>query len=215
MSIVLAAVAAYLLGAIPFSLLIGKWGYGVDIREHGSGNVGATNLGRACGVRAGLLGLIFDAAKGAAAVFAGGAISGALASGDRLVLLGLGCCAVVGHMAPVFLAGKGGGKGVATGAGVFLAIDAPALGGAFLVFAATVLGTRYVSLGSCLAAAALPAILLARDRQPADPVFLLSIGIAIAIAYKHRSNLARIRDGTESKLPLSRGAKTDPGPDGS
>ncbi|MBI3890629.1 MAG: glycerol-3-phosphate 1-O-acyltransferase PlsY [Candidatus Wallbacteria bacterium] len=204
MILLLAALAAYLLGSIPFSFLIGKLGYGIDIREHGSGNVGATNLGRACGVRAGVLGLLFDAAKGAAAVLAAGSISGALARGDRLVLLGLGCCAMIGHMAPIFLAGNGGGKGVATGAGVFLAIDPRALGLALCVFVVTVLVSRYVSLGSCVAAVALPILLLARDRQPADPVFLLSILVALAIVYKHRANLARIRAGTESKLPLGK-----------
>lgn len=196
-----AAIAlSYLLGAIPFSFLIGKLVYGVDIRTIGSGNVGATNLGRACGVRAGVAGLILDAAKGWAAVTAGGLAAGPIAGTSRLHLLIFGCAAIVGHMAPIFLAGRGGGKGVATGAGVFLAIDPPALGCALAVFVATVGISRFASLGSVLASLSLPAVLLARDRQPRDPVFLLSIPIALAILWKHRENLVRIANGTERRI---------------
>ncbi len=206
---ILAALAAYLLGAIPFSFLIGKYVHGVDIRTVGSGNVGATNLGRACGGKAFAAGLALDAAKGYAAVVAGGLISGVSLADNRLAMLGFGCVAVIGHMAPVFLAGHGGGKGVATGAGVFLAVEPQALAGALFVFGATVATSRYVSLGSVLGAASIPVLILIRTGDWTDPVFILAIVIAMAIVFKHRANLSRIRTGTESRIAFGQKTKLE------
>lgn len=198
--VALALGCAYLLGALPFSLWIGLAVHGVDIRQRGSGNVGATNLGRSCGWRSGAAGLVLDAAKGWAAVVAGGALAGTQGELGRVVLLLCGAAAVAGHMWPVFLLGHGGGKGVATSAGVFLALDPVAVAVCAALFAATVAWSRFVSLGSVLASAALPVALFARASGARDPVFLLSIPIALGVIWKHRTNLARIREGTESRL---------------
>lgn len=198
--VALALACAYLLGALPFSFWLGLLVCGVDIRQRGSGNVGATNLGRSCGWGAGAAGLALDAAKGWAAVVAGGALAGADGEAGRVVLLLCGAAAVAGHMWPVFLLGHGGGKGVATSAGVFLALEPVAVGVAAAVFVLTVAGSRFVSLGSVLASAVLPVALFARASGPGDPVFVLSIPIALGVIWKHRTNLARIRAGTESRL---------------
>jgi glycerol-3-phosphate acyltransferase PlsY len=183
---------AYLCGSIPFSFLVARL-FGVrDVREVGSGNVGATNVMRSAGKGAGGLALLLDLAKGAVASTA----ATRLAPGTWLGA-GAGLAAVIGHMYPVWL-GFRGGKGVATGVGAFLPL-APAAGlgglGAFVVVGAA---TRYVSVGSCVGAATLAALTFVTSVAPAVPAS--ASAAALLIAWKHRGNLARVAAGTERRL---------------
>lgn len=201
--------AAYLLGSIPFSFLVVKLMAGKDVREHGSRNVGATNVARTAGRMAGILALLLDIAKGWAAVMVARWIvsspSWPFAAGPQpwemremwIALAGL--LAVLAHMFPVWLHFHGG-KGVATSAGVILALDPLVLLGAILVFAIVLLVFRYVSLASMVTAAALP--VLFRFLVQGAPYWrvVMTIALAIAVIVKHHSNIARIVDGTERKL---------------
>lgn len=201
-----AALAAYLLGAVPFGLVIGKAWKGVDIRQHGSGNLGATNALRVLGKKVGALVLVLDALKGLAPVLGAPpllAAAGAPAPGWLPVVLGL--TAVLGHVFPVYL-GFRGGKGVATSAGAFLALHPSAFGVALAVFLLTLAATRMVSLGSVLAAVALPLAAVALDGRAAalegegrarTALFLLA---GLLVIVRHRANLGRIRAGTEPRL---------------
>jgi len=147
-------VAAYLLGSIPFGLLVAKVFGSEDVRKAGSGNVGATNVARVAGPLAGVLTLVLDAAKGSAAVWLAAHVSGEAAG--WMVLAGL--AALIGHCFPVWLRFHGG-KGVATAAGMFLMLSPLALLGSLLLFLVVVVLSRYVSLGSIAAAAAMPLLI--------------------------------------------------------
>lgn len=192
---------AYLLGSIPFGFLIVK-ARGSDIRQEGSGNIGAANVARNAGAVAGILTLLLDAAKGYAAVF----IAGRWAHGDVRWVMAAALAAVIGHMFPIWLGFKGG-KGVATGLGVFLPICAEAVGIAAILWIAIVLLWRYSSLGSIVAAVALPVlvyVLYAPGHAPAPVVTVGTILISILILVKHRSNLERLVAGTESRMKFGR-----------
>ncbi len=208
-------VGSYLLGAIPFGLVIARL-RGVDIRRQGSGNVGATNVGRVLGRRWGALVLALDVGKGALCTagasillrHAGDNSTGAgLAHGD-LVLLGVGLCCVIGNVAPVYLRFKGG-KGVATSLGVILGIY-PYLTwsglAALAVWLVVVKLSRYVSLGSMAAACTLPAafvaISLVRGWPLGEhyPLLGLSVAMALTVLFRHRSNMGRLLAGTENKI---------------
>jgi glycerol-3-phosphate acyltransferase PlsY len=202
-------VIAYLLGAIPFALLLGRLG-GVDIRTIGSGNVGATNLGRALGKSWGIAGFLLDVAKGAAPVAAFGLLGPDWPRGAVFPLLAwllVGVMAIVGHMFPVYLGFKGG-KGVATGLGVLLALwPVMTLAGvtAFILWLIITKATGYVSLGSMIGAASLPltatGIALGMGRLAELPVYLaLSLLLATLVIVRHRGNIRRLRAGTESKV---------------
>ena len=187
----LAWVGAYLLGSVPFGLLVGR-ASGSDPRRHGSGNIGATNVARAAGVAAGLLTLVLDAGKGAAAVWAvGRGLDGPTAAAGAAV------AAVLGHVFPVFLRFRGG-KGVATATGAFLVLASwPALA-AGAVFLAVVGISRYVSLGSICAAGALPLATgwLAPGRGRVEAAALC----ALLVVLRHGDNLRRLATGTENRL---------------
>jgi glycerol-3-phosphate acyltransferase PlsY len=201
-------VAAYLIGSIPFSFLVAKAFAGKDVRQFGSGNVGATNVARTAGRGAGVLALVLDLAKGWSAVTAATWIvsqkswpfaPGLLPWQMREFWIGLaGVLAVLAHMFPVWLHFHGG-KGVATAAGVVLALDPVVMLAAILVFAIVLLAFRYVSLASMVTAAAIP--LLFRFLVPGPPFWriVMSIVIGTAVILKHHSNIARIIDGTERK----------------
>jgi glycerol-3-phosphate acyltransferase PlsY len=192
----MALLVAYLLGSIPFSFLVAR-GFGVrDVRKVGSGNVGATNVMRAAGRSAGLLAFVLDAGKGALAAL----VARRVAEDPWLPPLAA-AAACVGHMWPIWLGGKGG-KGVATGAGAFLPLAPAATGLALAGFALVAAATRYVSLGSVAGALSLPlfAGLLGAPR----PVVVTAAALAALIAFKHRSNLARIRRGDESRIGRKR-----------
>jgi len=208
-----AIVIAYLLGSIPFGYLIVRATQGADIRETGSGGTGATNVSRRAGKVAGVLTLVLDALKGAAAVlFArmilGPTLTGPSDSGAGLGsewwIAGVAVFVIVGHMFPVWL-GFRGGKGVATGVGVFLVLAPLALAGAGVIFLAVVLSTRYVSLASITAASTIPLFVWLQHGlvSPVNglwPIMSSAILIAALIIFAHRANIQRLARGTETKF---------------
>lgn len=199
-SLLLAAVVGYLLGALPFGYLVAK-AKGVNIFEVGSKNPGATNVRRVLGHGPGNLVLLLDAAKGALAVgwmILLGRNGGNIAPDDLLPLEVTGLvAAMLGHSFSCFTKFKGG-KSVATGAGAFLVLFPLGMGIGFVVFSLTLALSRYVSLASMLGAASLPFAAFA-FKQP-SPVISLAAMAAAFVIYRHRANLARIRAGTESKV---------------
>ncbi|HWY26636.1 MAG TPA: glycerol-3-phosphate 1-O-acyltransferase PlsY [Candidatus Angelobacter sp.] len=191
---------AYLLGSIPFGLLIVKISGGGDIRKSGSGNIGAANVARNAGAIAGVLTLLLDAAKGYLAVFLA-----ARWTGENIPwMTAAAVIAVVGHMFPIWLRFRGG-KGVATGVGVILPIcwQAAALG--VLLWLVVVAFWRYSSLGSIAAAVAMPIfvyVLYAPHHAPPEALTLGTVLISILVLVKHRSNMERLIAGEESRLKL-------------
>ncbi|MBV6520979.1 MAG: Glycerol-3-phosphate acyltransferase [Gemmatimonadaceae bacterium] len=188
---------SYLVGSIPAALIAGKLLRGIDLREHGSGNLGATNVLRTLGPAVAAPVLAFDAMKGFLPAFV---LPLAIPSSRPDVwAITYGIAAIVGHVRPIFLLGRGGGKGVATTAGVMAALAPVQFVIAFAIFAIVVAVTRYVSLASIVAAATLPFVLLLR--RPASPV-LIAFGVFIAgfVIWTHRSNIARLVRGEESRL---------------
>ena len=191
--LLLGAVVAYLVGAIPIGFLIARaFGIG-DIRRHGSGNLGATNVLRTAGKTPALLTLVGDVAKGAAAVALGGAIAG----GDPVAMATAAVAAVAGNCWSVFL-GFRGGKGVATGLGAMLWLVPLAVLPSAVVFVAVVATTRYVSLGSLLGAVGVPVVALVLG-YPRASVVAAALVAAIIVA-RHHQNIARLRNGTESRF---------------
>lgn len=188
---ILLIIAAYLLGSIPTGLLLAK-AAGVDIRKNGSGNIGATNAYRTLGRSVGIMTLVGDCLKGVAPVVA--AIY--LGLGDSW-LAAVGLAAFLGHVYTIFLGFKGG-KGVATALGVFLAVSPAAVGAALFIFVAVVWKWRYISLGSIAAALAMPGMVAVFDSRPA--VVIMSVIIALLVVWKHRENIKRLQEGTESKF---------------
>ncbi len=193
---------AYLLGAIPFGLLIVKALGGPDIRAIGSGNIGAANVARNAGKFAGMLTLLLDAGKGFAAVWLAAHFTG----GNIRWMMIAAVCAVVGHMFPVWLGFKGG-KGVATGLGVFLLICWQAVAAGVVLWLAVVIFWRYSSLGSISAAVALPLfvyLLYAPGHAPPEAVTLGTVVISLLVLIKHRPNIARLVAGEEPRLIFGR-----------
>ena len=207
MTLGLLLLGAYLIGSIPFSFFVARLAAGKDIRTLGSGNVGATNVARSIGTKAGAVALVLDAAKGWGAValarwVAGDGFASPEAANRATLMIGLAAVAVVlGHMFPVWLRFHGG-KGVATAAGVFLALDPRAFALAFVVFLIVEIATRFVALASMLSAATMPLVLRFVEHQ-AFWIVVSSIVISIAIILKHHSNIARLAQGTEPKYPRS------------
>jgi glycerol-3-phosphate acyltransferase PlsY len=193
---------AYLLGSIPFGLLLGKLFAGTDVRRLGSGNIGATNVARAVGPAAGLFTLLLDAGKGWLAV----CIAGRPAHGTASLMAVAGLLALLGHCFPVWLRFKGG-KGVATAAGVFAALCPAAMVAAMIFFILVAGFWRYVSLGSLAAAAAIPLLvylLWAPRFAPPEIVTLSSLGIASLVIFQHRGNIGRLARGEEPKFSLGK-----------
>ena len=188
-------IASYLLGAVPTSYLAARLFRGIDLREHGSRNLGATNLYRVLGWRYAVPVGLLDAAKGLVPVL----VFAPRVSSSELFALICGLVAVVGHVFSVFVGFKGG-KGVATAAGVMLGLTPAALGVAVLVWAALVYLTGYVSVGSIAAAAIFPlaVYLLEPPDQPA--MLWLDIAVAAAIVWFHRGNIQRLVKGTENRF---------------
>jgi acyl phosphate:glycerol-3-phosphate acyltransferase len=188
-------IASYLLGAVPTSYLAARLFRGIDLREHGSRNLGATNLYRVLGWRYAVPVGLLDAAKGLVPVL----VFAPRVSSSELFALVCGLVAVVGHVFSVFVGFKGG-KGVATAAGVMLGLTPAALGVAVLVWAALVYLTGYVSVGSIMAAAIFPlaVYLLEPPDQPA--MLWLDIAVAAAIIWFHRANIQRLFKGTENRF---------------
>jgi glycerol-3-phosphate acyltransferase PlsY len=187
--------ASYLLGAIPTSYLTARTFRGIDLREHGSRNLGATNLYRVLGWRFAIPVGLFDAAKGAIPVL----VFAPRVSSSQLVALLCGVVAILGHVFSVFVRFRGG-KGVATAAGVMLALTPAALGIAALVWAVLVYVTGYVSVGSIVAAAVFPAAVYLLERPDQPEILWVDALVAAAIIWLHRANIKRLIHGTESRF---------------
>jgi acyl phosphate:glycerol-3-phosphate acyltransferase len=195
-------VLGYFLGSIPFGYLLVRATGGGDIRQVGSGNIGATNVARTSGWSVGVATLLLDAAKGFLAVW----IAGHFTGGDIRIMIFAGLAAILGHVFPVWLQFKGG-KGVATALGVFLAICWTATAAAVLLFLLVALFYRYVSLASISAAAALPLliyVLYAPGHAPPTAVSVSTLLAAIVVIAKHRGNIERLLVGTEPRFEMSR-----------
>jgi glycerol-3-phosphate acyltransferase PlsY len=189
---------SYLIGSIPFSWLIAKYCKGLDLRRHGSGNPGATNVTRTCGVGLGRTAFALDLAKGMAPVL----LARHFLTHNAAPLIAIGVCAIAGHMWTIFLNFKGG-KGVATSAGVFFGLLPLPTTLALALFAVIFLIWRMISLASILAALSLPVIALLTRQSAAFTVF--GALIAIFIVIKHIPNIKRIIAGTEQKWITEQG----------
>lgn len=187
---------AYVVGSIPAAYLAGK-SRGIDLRKHGSGNLGATNVFRVLGARIGIAVFVFDMAKGALPVlFLPRWVTGTYP--ELAIQIACGIAAIAGHVRPVFLRFGKGGKGVATAAGVFFGLAPIATGIAVLTFALVLLVSGYVSLGSLTASVVLPiAIYLLRG-----PGALVAVAVIIAafVFWTHRANIGRLRRGEEHRF---------------
>lgn len=199
----LVVVIAYLIGSIPFGYLIVRHKVGDDIRESGSGGTGATNVSRRAGKAAGVFTLVLDALKGSVAVLLARVLMNDGPSADWIVAAAA-VATLVGHIFPVWL-GFRGGKGVATGVGVFLILAPVALLCAGVLFVAIVALTRYVSLGSMVAAATIPLFVWLQSvfvEPVADvrPLLAAAIVGALLIIFAHRGNIGRLARGTEAQI---------------
>ena len=187
--------ASYLTGAIPASYLAARVFAGIDLREHGSRNLGATNLYRVLGWRFAIPVALFDIAKGAVPVL----LYAPRVSPSELVALGLGLLAVVGHVFSVFVRFRGG-KGVATAAGVMLGLTPAAIGVAALVWVVLVRLTGYVSVASIAAAAVFPAAVFLLEQPVRPEILWIDAAVAAAIIWLHRANIRRLLQGTENRF---------------
>lgn len=199
---------AYLLGSIPAAYIAGKVTRGIDLREHGSGNLGATNAYRVLGAKVASVVMAFDAAKGAIPVLLFPR-SMDTAHPD-LWAIAYGIAAIVGHVRPIFLLWKGGGKGVATASGVFLGLAWLPTLLAFAVWLAVLLRSGYVSLASLCAAVVLPVALLFTEGVR-SPHFVVAAAVAVFVFWSHRANIGRLRRGEEHRFGLKHRAAAPTG----
>lgn len=219
----------YLAGSVPFGYLIAR-GRGVDIRKHGSGNIGATNVGRVLGAKWGRVCLVLDVLKGLAPTLGAGLVMGVVGGGGRRADVGgslwgepgdwlwlcVAAATVLGHLFPVWLRLRGG-KGVATGLGATLGVFpvlTAAAGVAVVVWLVSAKTTRYVSVSSCLAAAALPVVVavemaVAPGWGARMAHLVVALGLAALVVWRHRGNLARVARGTEPRMGRDPGGGSD------
>lgn len=206
---------AYLLGSIPFGYLIVRATKGADVRATGSGGTGATNVSRRAGKTAGVVTLLLDALKGVAAVaiakvvlglpfFGEGTLAGPALENAYWWVAAAAIAVIMGHIFPVWLRFRGG-KGVATGVGVFLVLTPLGVVLAGVIFVLVVWRTRYVSLGSILAAVSIPLFVLLRNVfvQPVTafmPIMSAAMAGAMLILFAHRENIGRLKNGTENRF---------------
>jgi len=198
----LGLVLAYVAGSIPAAYIAGKVTRGIDLRQHGSGNLGATNVYRVLGAKVAIAVLLFDALKGAVPVLWFPRMIDPIGAGSPRSLLwaiAFGIAAIIGHVRPMFLLWKGGGKGVATAAGVFGALAPGALGITLLVWLAVLVVSGYMSLASLTGAAVLP-IAIGFLNGVRSPLFAVSVIVAAFVFWNHRSNIARLRRGEEPRF---------------
>lgn len=208
MSPYLGLVLAYVAGSIPAAYIAGKVTRGIDLRQHGSGNLGATNVYRVLGAKVAVVVLLFDAAKGAVPVlWFPRLIAPPVSEAGTLTLwaIGFGIAAIIGHVRPVFLLWKGGGKGVATASGVFGALAPAAIAITLLVWLGVLVISGYMSLASLAGAVVLP-VAIAVMGGLRSPLFAVSIVVAAFVFWTHRSNIGRLRRGEEPRF----GRKTPP-----
>lgn len=198
---------AYLLGATPTSYWVGRAFHGLDLREHGSGNLGATNAFRVLGWRSALPVIVVDIGKGFVPVW----FFPALAGVGQGWALAYGAAAIVGHMFSLWV-GFRGGKGVATSAGVFLALAPLAALGGFVVWLVVTAASRYVSLGSMAAAAALPVLVFFTARERGGGFLVFTAALAAFVIWAHRSNIRRLMRGEENRIGGKKKAAEEEGP---
>jgi acyl phosphate:glycerol-3-phosphate acyltransferase len=188
---------SYLIGSIPAAYVAGKITRGIDLREHGSGNLGATNVYRVLGPRIAIVVLVADALKGAIPVLVFPGVTDA--NRPDLWAIAYAVAAIAGHVRSIFLLFRGGGKGVATAAGAFMSLaPLPSLV-ALGIFIVVLLVWGYVSLGSMTASTALP-ILIALREGVHSPLFAVSAVVAAFVIWTHRANIARLRNGQEPRF---------------
>lgn len=201
-ALVLAVVLSYLLGSIPAAYIAGK-SRGIDLRKHGSGNLGATNVIRVLGTRIGLAVFAFDMAKGAVPVllFPRWVDADVFRGHQSPVLVGVLCgiAAIVGHVRPIYLKFGKGGKGVATAAGVFVGLAPAQTLLSLIVFVVVLLSSGFVSLGSLISALMLPT-LLAITIGVRSVLFPISVVVAAFVFWTHRANIGRLRRGEEHRF---------------
>lgn len=192
----LGVLIGYLAGSIPFAYLAGK-AHGIDLRQHGSGNLGATNAIRVLGKKTGLAVYLADTLKGFIPV---ATLPGLLNTSDpHLWAIAIGVAAIIGHVKPIFLLGQGGGKGVATTGGVFFGLTPLPTLVALVGFIVVVALTKRVSIGSLTSAVVLPAGVIV-EKGPTHPLSIICVMIALLVIWLHRANIRRIIAGTEPKL---------------
>lgn len=194
--VVVLMIVAYILGSIPNALWIGKVFKGIDVREHGSKNTGSTNAARVLGAKLGILTLILDISKGAIPTL----IATMLLDSSISVIL-VGICAILGHSFSIFMEFKGG-KAVATTVGVFIVLVPGAILLAAVIFFLVFGITRYVSLSSMIGAISLPIWIILFYKN--IPLTIFGIIIAILIIVRHKSNIQRLLNGTESKFSINK-----------
>ncbi len=204
-SAILLIIFAYLLGSLPTAVWLGKWLRDIDVREHGSGNAGATNAMRVLGPRIGLVVLLIDALKAIAAVSLSWWVQGSFTSPDLFVIFQilLGAMAITGHVLPVFASFKGG-KGIASLVGIIIVLLPEAFLVSLGIFLVVFLLTRYVSLGSLIAAIALPFIVILIKEVTLLPKIVFAVAIALFVPVTHKNNIRRLLQGKENRISFKR-----------
>ncbi|MDR1776194.1 MAG: glycerol-3-phosphate 1-O-acyltransferase PlsY [Actinomycetes bacterium] len=223
LKLLLVLVVGYLAGSVPFSLLAGKIFFGLDLREHGSGNLGTTNALRVLGAPAGIAVMVCDVAKGAAAVqfarliaHAGGAVLTSAAAGMNAqtaagwLMVVSALAAIAGHAFSPWI-GFRGGKGVATTAGAMLAMMPAVFACEAVVFFGLIAVTRYVSVGSIAVAVLYPVWTVAFRSSRHTPYVLFALLAAVTVIWLHRANIVRLKNGTEPRFSIGRPAHAGAG----
>ena len=211
MRLAVALLSSWLIGSIPWAYLAGRLLKGVDLRTYGSGNLGTTNVLRLLGAPAAIIVYALDAAKGFVPVFFFPMAFGFPPRGGWAIACGM--LAILGHVKPVFLLLKGGGKGVATASGVFFALTTIATLASLAGFLLLLATTRRMSMASLTGAAILP-IGVALTHGVQSLVFGVSLGVAVFVYWTHRANIGRLRRGEEPKLDFRRSGKDTGSGDG-
>jgi glycerol-3-phosphate acyltransferase PlsY len=199
MSPIVGVILSYLAGSIPSAYIAGRV-RGVDLRKHGSGNLGATNVVRVLGPKIGGVVFVADLLKGFLPVYFLPAQTASSTLQPEVWALVYGAAAIIGHVKPIFLLWKGGGKGVATASGVFLALAFVPMLIAEVAWITIFYFSRYVSLASLVGAAVLPLAIIILSRDPRSPVFIASLIIASFVFWTHRANIGRLRRGEEHRF---------------
>ena len=200
---ILILILAYLIGSIPTAVWVGKLFYGVDVREYGSGNAGATNTFRVLGKKAGIPVLIIDILKGVASVSLVYLIEFSTPNSNSLndLRIALGISAFLGHLYPVFASFRGG-KGVATMLGIIIALNYPSALLAISIFLIVFLLTKYVSLGAIIASYSYPIFILSLYGYDSPTMVIFSLFVSVLITITHQKNIERLVNNRESKMPL-------------